>query len=125
MERKAKILICDDDPDVRDLLLRFLKKKGYTNIREAKTGEEVVLMVKEEIPNLILLDLRLPGIDGREALLKIKEIDENIPVIIITAYPEIEIARNILKEGAYDFIVKPFDLKYLEASVLSKTFFVE
>jgi len=73
----------------------------------------------------VLLDLKLPDMDGRQVLLKIKKINKNIPVIIITGYADLEIARNILKEGAYDFIVKPFDFNYLETSVLTKTFFLE
>ncbi len=123
--KKAKILIVDDDQGVQNLLLRFFKKKGYTDIRDAATGKEAILRVQEDIPNVVLLDLRLPDMDGREVLLKIKEINKDIPVIIITGYADLDIARNILKEGACDFIVKPFDLDYLEKSVLTKTFFLE
>ncbi len=123
--KKAKILIVDDESGIRNLLLKFFKMKGYTNVRDAATGKEAISKVQEEIPNVVLLDLRMPDMDGKEILHKIKEIDENIPVIIITGYPDLDIARNILKEGAYDFIVKPFDLDYLEKSVLTKTFFLE
>ncbi|PIP14128.1 MAG: hypothetical protein COX49_00270, partial [bacterium (Candidatus Stahlbacteria) CG23_combo_of_CG06-09_8_20_14_all_40_9] len=87
--------------------------------------KEAILKVQEDIPNVVLLDLKLPDMDGRQVLLKIKKINKNIPVIIITGYADLEIARNILKEGAYDFIVKPFDFNYLETSVLTKTFFLE
>ncbi|MEA3432484.1 MAG: response regulator, partial [candidate division WOR-3 bacterium] len=87
-------------------------------MRDAATGKEAILKVQEDIPNVVLLDLRLPDMDGREVLLKIKEINKDIPVIIITGYADLEIARNILKEGACDFVVKPFDLNYLETSVL-------
>ena len=125
MGRKAKILIVDDDEGVQDLLSKFFKKKGYTDVRSATTGKEAILKVQEDIPNVVLLDLRLPDMDGRQILLKIKEINKDISVIIITGYADLEIARNILKEGAYDFIVKPFDLNYLEKSVLTKTFFLE
>lgn len=125
MGGKAKILIVDDDQGVRNFLSKFFKKKGYTDVRDAATGEEAILKVQEEIPSIVLLDLKLPDMDGRQVLVKIKKINENIPVIIITGYTDIDIARNILKEGACDFVVKPFDLNYLETSVLTKTFFVE
>ena len=123
--KKAKILIVDDDQGIQNLLLKFFKEKGYTDIRDAATGKEAILKVQEDIPNVVLLDLRLPDMDGREVLVKIKEINKDIPVIIITGYADLEIARNILKEGACDFVVKPFDLDYLEKSVLTKTFFLE
>jgi len=125
MGKKAKILIVDDDQGVQNLLLKFFKKKGYTDIRDAATGKEAILKVQEDIPNVVLLDLKLPDMDGKEVLLKIKEINKDIPVIIITGYADLEVARNILKEGACDFVVKPFDLDYLEKSVLTKTFFLE
>ncbi len=118
--KEDKVLIVDDDPSVRDFLERFLKKKEFKHIRSAGTGEEAVKTVETEDVKLVLLDVRLPGMSGLEVLHKIKEINNKIGVIMITGFPEEDIAKQAIKEGAYDYIIKPFDLAYLELSMLTK-----
>lgn len=116
-----KILICDDDKSVTDFLQRFLKREGYSNVDMVLTGEEALAKISEgQRYDLVLLDIRLPGIDGIQTLQRIKEADDKITVIMITGFPEIETAEQAVKLGAYDYIVKPFDLAYLKLVFLSK-----
>jgi len=69
---------------------------------------------------LVLLDIKMPGMDGISTLKRIKEIDKNIGVVMITGFPEAENAKEAMELGAYDYIVKPFDLTYLKLVVLTK-----
>lgn len=119
-DKEIKILVVDDDKSVRYFLDLFLKKKGYQNVQSVETGQEALDIIKKEEVNLVLLDVRLPDLNGVEVLRRIKQINEQIPVIMITAYPEEEKAKEAIKEGAYDYIVKPFDLYYLELILLTK-----
>jgi DNA-binding NtrC family response regulator len=105
---KDKILIIDDQPSVRFGLRRLLEAEGY-RVLEAETGNQALPIVTENSPQLILLDLHLPDIDGIELLPRIKAIDDDVPVIILTAYGTIETAIRALKNGAENFLTKPFD----------------
>ncbi len=118
--RQQKILIVDDDKSVRDFLERFLKQKGYEQARSVATGQEAIDIIQKENMGLVLLDIRLPGMDGIEVLRKIRQINKDIGVIMITGFPDEDNAKEAMKEGAYEYIIKPFDLAYLELSVLSK-----
>jgi len=114
------ILIVDDDFAVRDFLERFLKEKGYQNIITADNGLVVSEILKKENIKLVLLDVKLPGEDGVSVLRKIKKLQKQVGVIMITGFPEEPLAKEAIKEGAYDYIIKPFNLDYLELSVLTK-----
>jgi DNA-binding NtrC family response regulator len=105
---KDKILIIDDQPSVRFGLRSLLEGEGY-RVFEAETGGQALPAVTENSPHLILLDLRLPDADGLELLPRIKAIDDDVPVIILTAHGTIETAIRALKEGAENFLTKPFD----------------
>jgi two-component system response regulator AtoC len=111
-----KILIVDDEPILRDSLEVALKTSGY-EVLKARTGEEGLEKFKKENPDLVLLDHWLPGINGDEVLYQIKERDSEIPVIIMTAQGSIELAVNSMKMGAFDFLVKPFELDQVEALI--------
>lgn len=119
-DKGIKILIVDDDKSVRYFLDLFLKKKGYQDVQSVETGQEALDIINKEEINLVLLDVRLPGMDGIEVLRRIKQINNQIPVIMITAFPEEEKAKEAIKEGAHDYIIKPFDLYYLELILLTK-----
>ncbi len=110
---KFKILVIDDEPILRDSLEVALKTSGY-EVLTARTGEEGLARFKKENPDLVLLDHWLPGINGDEVLRKIKEGDAEIPVIIMTAQGSIEMAVSLMKMGAFDFLVKPFELDQIE-----------
>ncbi len=116
----TKILIVDDDPNVRDFLKLFLKFKGYRDVCSADSGREALGLVNGQDIKLVLLDIMLPDLNGLEVLRQIKEAKPEVSVIMITGYPDEKKAKEMLKQGAYDYIVKPFDLNYLELSVLSK-----
>src|SRR3989338_10757386 len=108
--KDKKILVCDDDKAVSNFLGRFLKKEGYLQVDIALSGEEALEKITKDRHQLVLLDIRLPGMDGLQILKRIKEIDNNITVIMITGFAEIGTADQAKKLGAYDYIVKPFDL---------------
>jgi len=114
----SQILIVEDDVEVYDLLSRVLKSMGYENIKIAATGKDAVVKVMAEKPDLVLLDLGLPKIDGAAVLRRIKNIYENIPVIIITAFPDSDIAKEARKQGVSGFIAKPFDVNDLKQRII-------
>jgi DNA-binding response OmpR family regulator len=109
----------DDEPDAVELLTEFLSGKGY-EVMTAYNGEEALRRVKEERPHLILLDIRMPGMNGLEVLRQVRQIDQEVGVIVVTAAQEEDIGRQALKLGAFDFIVKPLNLEYLERSLWYK-----
>jgi DNA-binding NtrC family response regulator len=107
-----KILVVDDEHLIRWSLEQNLKKQGYEVIM-AGSGEDALRMVREHQPDLVLLDIQLPGISGIEVLEKIKEHDEDITVIMLTAHGGLETAVNAMRLGAYDYVSKPFNLDEL------------
>ena len=115
----ARILVVDDEPDAVELLQEFLTAKGY-DVLTASDGEEALRQVKEHRPHLILLDVRMPKLNGMEVLKRVREIDHEVGVIMVTAVNEEETGREALKMGAFDYITKPLDLQYLERSLWYK-----
>ncbi|HEU0264703.1 MAG TPA: sigma-54 dependent transcriptional regulator [Geobacterales bacterium] len=107
--KKTRILVVDDEHLIRWSLEQNLKKQGYEVI-SAGSGEEALKLVREEQPDLILLDIQLPGMNGIEVLEKVKEIDEDIIILMVTAHGGLETAVNAMRLGAYDYISKPFNL---------------
>ena len=124
---EARILVVDDEYLIRWTLQKNLEKEGY-EVLLAETGEEALDKVREEAPDLALLDIKLPGMDGYEVLERALEIDEGIIPIMITAYDEVDKVVKAMKLGAFDYITKPFDFnkvylsiqKALEASQLKR-----
>jgi DNA-binding response OmpR family regulator len=114
-----RVLVVDDEPDFVELLHEFLTAKGYEVI-SAADGEEALRKVKEDRPHLILLDVRMPKMNGLEVLKQVREIDHEVGVIMVTAANEEETGRQALALGAFDYIVKPVDFKYLERSLWYK-----
>lgn len=109
----ARVLIVDDEPETQEMLNAFLADKGYTAI-QAADGEEALRKLKAERPHAMLLDLRLPGVSGLDVLRRLREVDREVAVIVVTAEADEEAGREALKRGAYDFLTKPVDLDYLE-----------
>ena len=103
-----KILIVDDEKNMRMILSKILKNAGY-EIYQAESGKQALREVKKSSPDLVLLDLKLPDINGIEVLEKIKQHDNSIIVIMLTAYGDIKNAVEAMKLGAYDYLKKPFD----------------
>ena len=107
--RKTKIMVVDDEHLIRWSLEQNLKKQGY-EVFTAGNGEDALKLAREEQPELVLLDYHLPGIDGLEVLQRLKEMDDDILVIMVTAQGGLETAVNTMRHGAYDYINKPFNL---------------
>ncbi|WP_300459010.1 sigma-54 dependent transcriptional regulator [Desulfobacula sp.] len=103
------ILVIDDDDQLRKSFCKLLKEETYAVI-SAASGEAGLEIVKENALDLVILDLRLPGINGMETFKQIKAIDSKLPVIIVTAYGTTQIAIEATKLGAYDYVLKPFDV---------------
>ena len=110
---QPKILVVDDDPSLRQMLTTVLTAQGYT-VQSAEDGLAAVEAVQETFFDLILMDIRMPRLDGIGALERIKEISPGIPVIIMTAYAAVDTAIQALKTGAYDYLTKPLDLDELK-----------
>ena len=110
--RKAKILVVDDEHLIRWSLEQSLRKQGY-EVQTAASGEEALRQLQEETPDLMLLDIQLPGMDGLEVLSRAKEFDEELIVIMVTALGVLETAVKAMRMGAHDYINKPFNLDEL------------
>jgi DNA-binding NtrC family response regulator len=103
-----KILIVDDDKDTRDILSDLISSDGYKAIT-ASDGRQALIETKAHSPDLVLLDIKLPGIDGLKVLEEIKKMDKDLPVIMLTAHEDVKGAVQAMKSGAFDYITKPFD----------------
>ena len=112
-KRAKKVMVVDDESAVCSMLAKFLTKKGYNPIT-ALSGQEAIEKVKGQRPQIILLDIKMPGMDGIETLQKIREIDKNVGIIMITAVKNDEVGRKCMRMGAYDYVTKPLGLDYLE-----------
>lgn len=113
------ILVVDDEDKLLEVLQVALENMGYS-VRVAESAEKALSILEgEETMHLVLSDLRLPGLDGSQLLQKVKEMRPGLPVVIMTAYASLSDAVQIIKKGAFDYIVKPFNLEDLEATVAS------
>jgi len=120
--QKDKILVADDEQSMREFLEIMFKKEGY-QVSLASNGEEVLKLAEKEIFDLVLLDIRMPRLDGISALKKIKALSPETIVIMITAYASADTAIKAMKEGAYDYITKPFkvdEIKLIIKNALEK-----
>lgn len=108
----SNILIIDDDPHINSIVSKALKAEGYT-VSQAFSGTEALMVLKNEKPDLILLDLMLPGLSGEELLPQIK----NVPVIVVSAKADVTNKVDLLLGGAADYVTKPFDMNELLARI--------
>lgn len=111
-----KILIIDDCTDLCDVLVRNLSEEGY-KINSVNTGKEGIEELKRDLYNLIILDLKLPDMFGVEVLKEINSKYPDISVIILTGYPTLETAIETMKNNAFDYIKKPFNIDDLKKSI--------
>jgi len=107
------ILIIDDDAHINDIVSKALQSEGYS-VSSAYSGTEALLLLSQSKPDLVLLDLMLPGLSGEELLPQIKD----IPVIVVSAKTDVTDKVGLLMGGACDYITKPFDMKELLARIL-------
>ncbi|MDP3787537.1 MAG: response regulator, partial [Candidatus Omnitrophota bacterium] len=103
-----RILVVDDDKDLRFNLSSILKDEGY-DVLAVEDGREALKTVQRNCPNLVLLDIRLPSMNGMEILEKFKRIDKDLIIIMLTADAEVKDAVKAMKLGAFDYVTKPFD----------------
>ena len=108
----GKVLIVDDDNDLRAVVGDVLRDEGF-EVSEAKDGVTALGAIKKDMPDAVLLDLKMPGLDGIEVMQEIRKIDSRIPVIIMTAHGDIPTAVEAIQKGAYDFTIKPPDFDKL------------
>jgi len=104
----AFVLVVDDEQDIRDASERILSRIGY-QVQKASRGDEALDILNKNSIDIVLLDLKMPGMDGMEVLAKIRKRSTEIQVIVITGYATVETAIEAMKQGAYDFIPKPFE----------------
>jgi len=102
---KKKILLVDDETDFLWLTTRMLEEAGY-HVFEARNGEEALTRFLKDIPDLVLMDYRMPGKNGLETSLQMKQLHPEIPIVITTGYAEIRVAVNAMKAGIYDYVTK-------------------
>jgi two-component system response regulator PilR (NtrC family) len=110
---KDKILVADDEQSMREFLDIMLKREGY-RVSSASNGEEVLKLVEKDLFDLILMDIRMPKMDGISVLKNIKVLSPETTVIMITAYASADTAIKAMKEGAYDYITKPFKVEEIK-----------
>ncbi|WP_347548381.1 response regulator [Pseudalkalibacillus hwajinpoensis] len=111
-----KILIVDDQYGIRILLNEIFQKDGYQTY-QAANGVQALSIVKSEDPDLVILDMKIPGMDGLEILKRIKKMEARALVIIMTAYGELDMIHEAMDLGAITHFAKPFDIDEIKAAV--------
>ncbi len=113
----SKILTIEDSAFERKAIAGMLKKGGYLDIIEAEEGEKGIELFKEENPDLVLLDLRMPGISGMDVLKKLREIDRSAKIIVVSIVRKQETIEEALDLGALDYVTKPITKDRLIPSI--------
>ena len=107
-KQEAKILVVDDEEHFRTILSSIMEEEGF-KVLEAQDGEAALRMLRVNSPDIMLTDVKMPGMDGWELLKKAKDLDPDLPVVMITAFADIPGAVGAVKGGAHDYLPKPFD----------------
>ena len=115
----SKILVVDDEKDILKFLSEELARRGY-EVDTASSGEEAVEKAKAIRPDLVLMDMRMPGMGGMKALEQVKEIDPQIEVIMVTAVHDEDAIRKATDLGVDDYVTKPVDFSHLNEVVMEK-----
>lgn len=115
-----KILVVDDDPETRDVLLLFFQGNGYNNVFFAEDAKSAIRQFVLNEPDAIFLDIVLPDKSGIEVLKEIKSLDKKSNIIMMTAYKDADKVIEAFREGAMDCILKPFNFEYIKTNVLPR-----
>src|SRR5690349_20600951 len=107
MRRNGSILVVDDEEIMREILEKLLTREGY-HVRVASSGEEGLELAKSFPFDAVIVDVMMPGMDGLTALEELKKVDDELPVLMVTAFASVETAISAMKRGAFDYITKPF-----------------
>lgn len=113
---KAHLLVVDDDPRITDLLRRIMAYDGYS-VAVAASGDEALNKTLEKVPDLIILDIMLPGLDGLEVVRRLRAAGDNVPIMLLTAKDAVADRVEGFEVGADDYLVKPFAPEELQARV--------
>jgi two-component system, OmpR family, KDP operon response regulator KdpE len=105
--KKISVLVVDDDPKIRKLLSVNLEKRNYA-VQEAADGDQAITWMEQDVPDLVILDLVMPGINGNDICLWIRDRGLDIPIIVLSAHDEEDLKVRALDAGADDYIMKPF-----------------
>ena len=112
MPRVARALVIDDEPEFLEMLTELLTQAGY-EVAAAAAAEDALTLVDEAAPDVILLDIAMPGMDGLTALQHLRALKPNVPVIMLTGNTDEQVGRTTLRCGAFDYIAKPFEATHL------------
>lgn len=121
MDKKKLLIVDDEEPICRMLKLNLGKNEKY-ECMIATSGKEALELVQEHKPDLVLLDIKMPEMNGLQCLKRIKIIAPDIPVAMVTAVHDLQEARRMFEAGAYDYITKPVDFEYLKTALFVKLF---
>ena len=113
---RVRILVVDDEEMIREMLFDVLSQAGYT-AKTAKDGNDAIAQIENEPFEIVITDLKMPGMSGLELLQRVQKINPDICVLIITAYSTVESAVSAMKLGAYDYICKPFELEEMKVII--------
>jgi len=116
VERKIRVLLVDDEPDFVESMSLWLQAKGYY-VSVASGGEEAIKIIKEQTPHIVFLDIKMPAMDGIETLRRIREFNQRIPVIMITAYADEEKLAKSQRLNISGFFAKDEDVKVLQDTI--------
>jgi len=116
MTEKIRVLMVDDEERFRSTTSKLLSRRGY-NTQIAAHGEEALALINQQRPDVVILDIKMPGMDGHEVLARIKEIDVTIPVIMLTGHGTMISAEEASERGAFDYLAKPCDIDLLDAKI--------
>lgn len=112
MIKRGKVLVIDDEPSIVDLFTEYLNGQGF-DVISAGGGEEGLDRLRLDGPDIVLLDMRMPGLDGLETLRRIRKINMGVPVLMISGNDDIAAAKEAIALGAFDYTLKPVDFNYL------------
>ncbi len=112
-EDVLKILVVDDEHNILDVIQTFLENEGY-RVMTADSVAEAMSRLEESMPQIVLLDIRMPDVDGIQCLRKIKEMYERVEVVMMSGFATTSMARKSLQIGAFDYITKPLEFDHLK-----------
>ena len=115
----VKLLLVDDEKGITDSLRDFFQQRGFA-VQTANSGEDALLSVASDTPDIVFLDIRMRGMSGLDALEKIKKLDKKIKVIMLSIHDEKEMVEKAKSLGADEYITKPFRVDYLDEVVIKK-----
>jgi DNA-binding response OmpR family regulator len=110
--KRGKVLVIDDEPSIVDLFTDYLNGQGF-DVISAGGGEEGLDRLRLDSPDIVLLDMRMPGIDGLETLRRIRKVNTRVPVLMVSGNDDIAAAKEAIALGAFDYTLKPVDFNYL------------